>query len=93
MKQHIELLCKRKFIIGTFVLSIIAVAVYLILVIPHSVKITEVIQKGIRNETIITYPLSVKTYFFESLKIFCIINIPNMMIVIRKVNRKIIGED
>lgn len=79
----------RKFMIGTFILSIAAVTVYLVFLTPHSVMTTEIVQGDIRNETITIYPLSLKDCFFESLKIFCIINIPNMMIVIRKVNRMI----
>lgn len=93
MKNRTGSSLKRKFMIGTFILSIAAVAVYLIFVIPHSVTTTEIAQKGIRSEMITMYPLSVKAYFFESLKIFCIINIPNMIFLIRKVNRRITGSD
>lgn len=86
-----EKIFRRYIQIGTFILSIAAVAVYLIFVIPHSVTTTEIAQEGIRHEMITIYPLSAKAYFAESLKIFCIINIPNMIFLIRKMNRRITG--
>lgn len=93
MKQHIKLSRKRKLMIGIFLLSIATVAVYLVFLIPHSVTSTRIVQEGIRDETITTYPLSTMRYCCESLKILCIINIINVIIIIIKINRMILGID
>ena len=83
---------KRKWMAGIFIFSIAAVIFYLTFLIPHSISTTEIIEDGVRNERITTLPLSVKDYIFESLKLFLIINIPNIIIIIKKVNRIIVKE-
>lgn len=90
MQKIIKLNRKRKFMIGIFVLSLICVCLYLGLLIPHSITTERIVQDNLRIEEVINYPLPFKTYFFESLKIFGIINIPNIFIIIKKLNRTII---
>lgn len=85
-----KLSCKRKWMAGIFIFSVAAVIFYLAFLIPHSISTTEIIEEGVRNERITTFPLSVKDYIFESLKMFLIINIPNIIIIIKKVNRIIV---
>ena len=66
--------------------SIAAVAIYLIFLIPHSTT-TEFFQSDIRDEAITTYPLSREEYIIESEKLFLIINIPNVLILIKHFSR------
>lgn len=73
-----------------FVLSVICVCLYLGLLIPHSITSEMTVQENLRMEEVVNYPLSFKTYFVESLKILCIINIPNIIIVMKKLNRSVV---
>lgn len=82
---------KRKIMIGIFVLSVVCVCLYVGLLIPHSITIEMIVQENLRTEKVVNHPLSFKTYLFESLKIICIINIPNIIIIIRKINRTIMN--
>ncbi len=66
--------------------SIAAVAIYLIFLIPHSMT-TELFQSDIREEVITTYPLPRKEYLLESAKLFLIVNIPNVLILIKHFSR------
>ena len=66
--------------------SIAAVAIYLIFLIPH-VATTEIFQSDIRDEAVTTYPLPRSEYLLESVKLFLIINIPNILILIKHFSR------
>ena len=66
--------------------SIAAVAIYLIFLIPH-VATTEIFQSDIRDEAVTTYPLPRSKYLLESVKLFLIINIPNILILIKHFSR------
>jgi len=79
--------------IGVFVLSVAVVLFYLLFLIPHSVTTTEIVEEGLRHEQVTTYPMSAKEYFFESLKLFSLINIPNFYLIIKKINRIMVGID
>lgn len=89
MKKHAKSSLKLKFMVGTFVISIVMVVFYMAFLIPHSITTIEIVEEGIRDERITTYPLSNKTYLLESLKIFCGINVPNAIIILRNVTAKI----
>lgn len=91
MKKSIKLNRKRKFMLGIFVLSVVCVCLYLGFLIPHSISTEMIVQENLRTEKVVNYPLSFKTYFFESLKILCIVNIPNIVITIKKLNRIMIN--
>ncbi len=91
MQKFSRLSRKRKYMIGIFVLSVVCVCLYLGLLIPHSITSEMIVQENLRIEEVVNYPLSFKTYFVESLKILCIINIPNIIIVIKKLNRSAVN--
>lgn len=88
--QNMKLSRKRKWMAGIFIFSVAAVIFYLAFLIPHSISTAEIVEEGVRNERITTYPLPVKDYIFESLKLFLIINIPNIIFIIKKMNRTIV---
>lgn len=90
MQKFSKLSRKRKCMLGIFVLSVICVCLYLGLLIPHSITSEMTVQENLRMEEVVNYPLSFKTYFVESLKILCIINIPNIIIVMKKLNRSVV---
>lgn len=53
-----------------------------LLLIPHSTT-TDFFQSDIRDEAVTTYPLPHKEYLLESAKLFLIVNIPNVLILIK----------
>lgn len=77
---------EKKIMLFILIASIAAVAIYLIFLIPHSTT-TEFFQSDIRDEAITTYPLSREEYIIESAKLFLIINIPNVLILIKHFSR------
>lgn len=75
--------------LGIFVLSVVCVGLYIAFLIPHSITTEMIVQGNLKTEKVINYPLSFRTYFLESLKILCIINIPNMIILFGKFKKSL----
>ena len=86
MEKSRRKISEKKIMLSILIASIAAVAIYLIFLIPHSTT-TEFFQSDIRDEAITTYPLSREEYIIESAKLFLIINIPNVLILIKHFSR------
>ncbi len=82
MEKSKRKISEKKIMLLILIASIAAVAIYLIFLIPHSTT-TEFFQSDLRDEVITTYPLSRREYIIESAKLFLIINIPNVLILIK----------
>ena len=82
MEKSKRKISEKKIMLLILIASIAAVAIYLIFLIPHSTT-TEFFQSELRDEVITTYPLSRREYIIESAKLFLIINIPNVLILIK----------
>ena len=72
---------KKKIVLGLLFVSIICTALYICL-IPHTVYVDH-IKNNIFNDTITTHPLSWANMLIQAVKLFLIINIPNIIIVLR----------
>ena len=82
MEKSKRKISEKKIMLLILIASIAAVAIYLIFLIPHSTT-TDFFQSDLRDEVITTYPLSRREYIIESAKLFLIINIPNVLILIK----------
>jgi len=86
MEKHKRKISEKKIILLILIASIAAVAIYLTFLIPHSTT-TDFFQSDIRDEAVTTYPLPHKEYLLESAKLFLIVNIPNVLILIKHFSR------
>lgn len=82
---------KKKIMLGMFCLSIICVILYLLL-IPHTETVQHLVN-NVEDVTITTHPLTLKSMLIEALKIFCIINIPNVFMLIKMGSKKLFNPD
>ena len=86
MEKSKRKISEKKIMLLILIASIAAVAIYLTFLIPHSTT-TDFFQSDIRDEAVTTYPLSREEYIIESAKLFLIINIPNVLILIKHFSR------